>query len=161
MRKHIFLFMSVATVIVSLWSIAGLWRVHVEQMNTREIRLHDRVLMLELADTPAERERGLSDRSSMRTDHGMLFVFPKPDTYTFWMPRMHFDLDIIWLQGSRVVDVVRLPAPRTSGETPARHTPVEPADRVLELVAGQAAVYGLSAGVSVPELQIGHGSDNP
>lgn len=160
-RKHIFLFMSVATIIVSLWSIAGLWRVHVEQMKTREIRLHDRVLMLELADTPAEREQGLSDRSSMRTDHGMLFVFPKPYTYTFWMPRMHFDLDVIWLQGSRVVDVVRLPAPQTSSETPARHTPVEPADRVLELVAGQAAVYGLSAGASVPELQIGHGSDKP
>lgn len=158
-RKYSFLSACLVTMGISVWSILGLWREHTQNMGQQLVRLNNRPLWIELADTPQEREQGLSDQPSMRTDHGMLFIFPKPDRYGFWMPRMHFDLDIVWLNGSRVIEMVRLPAPRSPQEEPARYTPNEPADRVLELVAGQAKVYGLEPGVQVPELQIGQVSD--
>lgn len=159
-RTRLFAMMCLATVIVILWSVAGLWRERADMLQTVEITLHGRPLVLEIADTQSKRTQGLSDRSSMRTDHGMLFVFPKPERYTFWMPRMQFDLDIVWLNGDRVVDVARFSAPK-DGEEPARYAPKEEADRVLELVAGQASVYGLVSGVDVPVLQVGTGSDTP
>lgn len=154
-RKGSFIFACLVTGIVSVWSVLGLWHEHAQRLSTQQVYLNHRPLWIELADTPQEREQGLSDRPSMRTDHGMLFIFPKPDIYGFWMPRMHFDLDIIWLNGSRVVDMVRLPAPHSPQEEPARYTPREPADRVLELVAGQSKIFGLEPGAEVPQLQIG------
>ncbi len=159
-RKRFLLFMALMTCIVAMWSIRGLWREYVRSSEMHTIQLQSKPLFLEIADTPQAREQGLSDRPSLRTDHGMLFVFPKPDRYTFWMPRMQFDLDIVWLNGSRIVDVVRLPAPTLVQEVPARHTPAEPADRVLELVAGQAAVHGFVKGAIVPQLEIGTAKDN-
>lgn len=158
-RKRILILAALMTLAVGAWSVWGLWREYVRRSDIQVIQIQDKQLFIELADTPKERQQGLSDRPSMRTDHGMLFVFPRPDRYTFWMPRMQFDLDIIWLNGSRIVDVVRLPAPTSAQEVPARHTPVEPADRVLELVAGQAVVHGLVKGVSVPQLEIGVAQD--
>ncbi len=158
-RKRFLLLMALITIVVGTWSIWGLWREYARSSDAYTVQLQNKPLFLEIADTPQERQQGLSDRASMRTDHGMLFVFPKPDLYTFWMPRMQFDLDIIWLNGSRVVDVIRLPAPTSAQEVPARHTPAEPADRVLELVAGQAAVHGFIKGAIIPQLEIGTAKD--
>lgn len=159
-RTRLFAIVSLLTVLVTLWSVAGLWRERIDRADTIEVMLHGRPLILEIADTQKKRTQGLSDRSFMRTDHGMLFVFPRPDRYPFWMPRMHFDLDVVWLNGDHVVDVVRLPAPK-DGQEPVKSTPREPVDRVLELVAGQASVYGLSSGVKAHALQIGTASDTP
>jgi len=40
---------------------------------------------VEVADTPAERERGLMGRQSLASDDGMVFVFPKNSNDAFWM----------------------------------------------------------------------------
>ncbi|MDB5182572.1 MAG: hypothetical protein JWO47_356 [Candidatus Saccharibacteria bacterium] len=55
------------------------------------------VLSLEKVDTEAAREHGLSDRPSMPSSHGMLFVFDNIGRQCIWMKNMHFDLDIAWL----------------------------------------------------------------
>jgi len=52
---------------------------------------------VELANTNASREIGLSYRTSMNQDEGMLFVFDKIGKYGFWMKDMNFPLDILWL----------------------------------------------------------------
>ncbi|MBE7436955.1 MAG: DUF192 domain-containing protein [Spirochaetales bacterium] len=51
-------------------------------------------LTVEIAATPESRERGLMYRSSLDPDHGMLFVFRKPDVQTFWMKNTLIPLDI-------------------------------------------------------------------
>jgi uncharacterized membrane protein (UPF0127 family) len=61
-------------------------------------------LSVEVADTPAERGRGLSGREMLPENSGMLFVFDTPGRYGFWMYGMKFPLDIIWIDESlRVV----------------------------------------------------------
>ena len=40
---------------------------------------------VEVADTPAKRERGLMGRQSLALDAGMVFVFPKDSKDAFWM----------------------------------------------------------------------------
>ena len=40
---------------------------------------------VEVANTPAKRERGLMGRQSLASDAGMVFVFPKDSKDAFWM----------------------------------------------------------------------------
>ncbi len=116
------------------------------------VTVNGQSLTVELADEPDEITQGLSDRESMPRGHGMLFVLEPAGVYPFWMNRMHFPLDIIWINGGVVVDVVTLPPPKV-GELPATHRPNVVADRVLELNAGEAAVYGLRIGQTVDGLE--------
>lgn len=100
-------------------------------------------LRLEIADTDATRTRGLSGRPSLDERAGMLFVFPERGVYPFWMKEMRFPIDIVWIDGDTVVDVVTLPPPEEGRNVPPSHIPLVKADLVLEVNAGQAAALGL------------------
>lgn len=51
---------------------------------------------VEIADSPEEREKGLMNRTSLKPDAGMLFVFPEPQMLSFWMKNTLIPLDIIF-----------------------------------------------------------------
>ena len=145
------------TVVVMTLSLVGLVFFFSFDATSKQGELHQAVLngkvvQLEIADEPDEITQGLSDRESMPRGHGMLFVLEPAGVYPFWMNRMHFPLDIIWINGGVVVDVVTLPPPKV-GELPATHRPNVVADRVLELNAGESTVYGLRIGQTVDGLE--------
>jgi len=108
-----------------------------------------RQLNLEIVNTPKSIEEGLSGREQIGSD-GMLFVFPSAAQYTFWMPRMKFDLDIIWLLEGKVVGILE-DVPRPESETqdlstlPKYQSP-EFVDTVLEVPAGTANTWQLREG---------------
>lgn len=58
---------------------------------------------LERADTNQSRIKGLSDRSELKPQTGMLFVFDAPSKECIWMKDMHFNLDIVWLDEAKKV----------------------------------------------------------
>jgi len=73
---------------------------------TRAVEIDGRSFELELALTPTQRYRGLSDRESIPDDGGMLFVFPDAEERTFVMRRCLVPIDIIYLDASgRVVQM--------------------------------------------------------
>ena len=59
--------------------------------------ISEKIIFVEVAITPEERQRGLMERESLQEDNGMLFVFSEEDTYSFWMKNMKISLDIIWI----------------------------------------------------------------
>ena len=61
------------------------------------LREGKRTYYLEVADSSASREKGLSGRESLAGNRGMLFVFDEPGKYCFWMKDTLFPLDMIWL----------------------------------------------------------------
>jgi uncharacterized membrane protein (UPF0127 family) len=74
----------------------------------------DNCVVLEEASTNSEQTLGLSGRSSMPRNRGMLFDFHESDEYCMWMKDMHFALDIIWLnQQKEIVYVVENVTPDT------------------------------------------------
>ncbi len=106
----------------------------------------------EFVSSPADIQQGLSDRESMPRDQGMLFELGFRDFHTFWMNRMHFPLDIIWIDGNTVVDIAEnLPAPKF-GEIPYTYTPKAEADTVLEVNAGVVAETKLQVGDEIGGL---------
>lgn len=103
-------------------------------------------IMLEIADSRAERQRGLMFRRKMHPDFGMLFIFDNDELRSFWMKNTLIPLDMVHIDSrGEVVGVVERAEPMTLSP---RDTG-EPARYVLELVAGRAAELGIKAGVKM------------
>src|SRR5688500_16424694 len=60
-----------------------------------------------VAKSESDRSKGLSGRNNLAKDQGMLFVFPQPGEYAFWMKDMKFAIDIIYINKDKVVYVVK------------------------------------------------------
>lgn len=103
---------------------------------------------VEIADTSAKRERGLSGRSSIGSD-GMLFVFDTPGTYQFHMQDMKFALDFIWIKNDKVVGISTDIQPPKEGESPAVVSSLAETNYVLESPAGTVRKYGVDIGNQV------------
>lgn len=109
------------------------------------VEIGDLSIPVELADTDEERRLGLSFRKKLDENSGMLFVMPKRDVTSFWMKDMQFPLDIIWIDGDRVVKIHRDLPPE--GSIPSEHySSVDPVDYVLELNGGFAQSQGIEVG---------------
>ena len=109
-----------------------------------ELKVGDQVLELEVANTPASVSLGLGNRAKMNPD-GMLFVFPREGNYLFHMKNMQFDLDLIWICGTTIVDIHHRVSRESydRGEVFNSSTPV---NMVLELTAGSSQELGLEVG---------------
>lgn len=105
------------------------------------------LITAEIANTWSERARGLSDRDSLAVNHGMLFLFDRADTHTFWMKDTRIPLDILWLNNGQIVDMTTL-QPESTTNTP-QYTPRTPANTVLELNAGTAEANNLQVGETI------------
>ncbi|MFO1358702.1 DUF192 domain-containing protein [Plasticicumulans sp.] len=94
---------------------------------------------VEVAETEAERERGLMYRAALPAGGGMLFVQPRALPVSFWMKNTHVALDILWFdaQGRLVKISARVP-PCTADPCPL-YPSGGPVAWVLEIAAGEAA----------------------
>jgi|SRR3989344_4008067 len=111
------------------------------------VHLKEQTVKVTVADTPESRERGLSGRSELAPDEGMLFVFPEDGHYAFWMKDMRFAIDIVWISYSEeIVDVEEKVSPETY---PAVFTPRRPARYVLELPSGFVEEHDVTIGDTV------------
>jgi uncharacterized membrane protein (UPF0127 family) len=106
----------------------------------------DVVVAVEIADTPAERARGLMERKEMPQDHGMIFAFPREDIQRFWMKNTLIALDMIFVNTQHeVVGVVPDAEPMTLEERSVGL----PSAYVVEVNGGFAKKNGIAAGTRV------------
>jgi uncharacterized membrane protein (UPF0127 family) len=63
----------------------------------RTIEIQGIVIKVEVADSPGERAKGLSDRDTLPPDRGVLFVFPDEARRVFWMYHCNFDIDLAYI----------------------------------------------------------------
>ena len=112
------------------------------------VQIGEASFRVDVAVTGAERSQGLSGRATLEPDTGMLFVYDSDGPRTFWMPDMHFPLDMIWIRSDCVVTGVTANVPNPPASTPRDQLPRYPSDGpvrfVLELNAGQAAAHGIT-----------------
>jgi len=101
---------------------------------------------LEVAATPAERERGLMYRTSLAEGRGMLFVFDADGNQSFWMKNTLIPLDLLFI--ARDGTVVGIHANATPLST-ANIAVGKPSRYVLEVPGGWAARHGVAAGAQV------------
>ncbi len=119
--------------------------VRADELPTKTLQIRDQRISVEVAETAAQKMRGLSERDALAPNCGMLFPYAKADYYAFWMKGMRFRLDILWIRDLRIVDLrTNVPTPR--GETLISYRPRTPADQVLEVEAGYAERHGWTIG---------------
>jgi hypothetical protein len=115
---------------------------------TTRIAIAGTVLVVELALTSQAQEKGLSGRSSLPKNHGMLFVFDHEDYWSFWMPDMKFPLDIIWFNSAHRVVWTELNLQPCSPSDCPIITPESQAMYVLEVNAGFVTAYHIGLGTT-------------
>ena len=93
---------------------------------------------------------GLIKYNGIKDDQGMLFLFTQPGRYGFWMRNMKFPIDIIFINGEKVVSLVENVKPVNQNEpNPPIYSPSAPADKVLEINAGLVKKYSIKQGDTV------------
>lgn len=111
---------------------------------TTTIKLKSATLRVQIANNPTQRELGLSNRISLPSDAGMLFIFPSIGKYSFWMKDMNFPIDIIWIRSNReVIGITKNVLPDTF---PQSFYPPRDIQFVLEVNAGASDRFGIATG---------------
>lgn len=98
---------------------------------------------VEIADDAEERARGLMHRSEMASAAGMLFVYPHPQSLSFWMRNTLIELDMLFIDPTGVVQHVHHRA------QPLDETPVfggRDLTHVLEINGGLSEKLGIDTG---------------
>jgi uncharacterized membrane protein (UPF0127 family) len=98
---------------------------------------------VEVADTDAERSKGLMFREAMATGAGMLFLYEQPQRATFWMKNTLIPLDMIFADATGTVTRVH---PRA---VPGDLTTIDGGEgvlAVLEINGGLAERLGIVPG---------------
>lgn len=101
----------------------------------------------EVVTSEADQEKGLGGRASIPHDYAMLFVFPKDDTYGFWMKDMLVPIDMVWVSDSH--QVLKVDTSVMPDTYPDVFYPPEPVRYVLETRAGEASLLGWTVGTTI------------
>ncbi len=107
--------------------------------NYVKIKIGQTEISAEVVKTQADQSQGLGYRDRLENGKGMLFVYKKSGTRTFWMKGMRFAIDIIWIRHGKIVLIEKSVQPesilkkepnlKTYGHSVS-------ADMVLEVTAG-------------------------
>ena len=100
------------------------------------VKINNQKVLVERADTPSKREMGLSERSSLPQDHGMIFLFDNLGLYPFWMKGMKFNLDFVFVANDRVVKTFEDVKYPQGNEEPIIIDSDTMFDKVIEVNAG-------------------------
>jgi uncharacterized protein len=125
---------------------------------------NNQTFRLEVASTPEQLNKGLKFRSSLKGDRGMLFnlggeIYNVP----FWMYKVNFPLDIIFIKDNVVTTVVYNAPP--CNQNPCLIYQGRVANQVLELPSGAANVkvgdrLNIQPLSTLPKNDIGFDSKN-
>jgi uncharacterized membrane protein (UPF0127 family) len=92
--------------VVALMLAVPMLAVAADEAPTRTLTIRDQKLEVEIASTPQTRALGLMNRFSLRTDHGMLFVFEAPQPLAFYMKNTYVPLSIAFVDArGRILNI--------------------------------------------------------
>jgi uncharacterized membrane protein (UPF0127 family) len=119
------------------------------------IQIAGQQLRVLVADTYDHRLQGWSGKKDMGKYDGMLFVFPRPGRPEIVMRDMNFPLDVVWINGTEIVDIAPnlMPEPNRMESDLTRYGARATSTLVLELPGGFKDRYGLKIGDTVEILK--------
>lgn len=111
------------------------------------VKFPNGVISAEVANSLLKKEQGLSNRASLDEDNGMLFIFNSPQILDFWMNKMNFPLDFVWINDDVVVDLSEgVPFPDLENSLVERVKPKKSSDKVLEINSGVVKKLNIKIG---------------
>ena len=99
---------------------------------------------VEIADSPAEQQRGLMDRTALGKNRGMIFIFDREQVLSFWMKDTLIPLSIAYLDSNgRIVDIQDM---KPLDDDPPHYVSAEPSKYALEVNQGFFDKNGVKVG---------------
>ncbi len=86
-----------------------------EKGESQLIKINKVPLTVQVSSDESSRFKGLSDIEHMGSDEGMLFVHEQSAQHGYSMRNMRFDLDFIFIEGNKVVDIAKRVSYRYNG----------------------------------------------
>jgi uncharacterized membrane protein (UPF0127 family) len=127
-----------AVTVISVAACQAEPRVSIVSSDGREVGFQ-----VEIAATPAERERGLQYRRELSQDRGMIFLFPREEPLSFWMKNTPIPLDMIFINAERRIVGIVESAPPFSLDS---RSVSGKSQYVLEINGGLSRRYGFKSG---------------
>ncbi len=110
------------------------------------VKINDKIIHVEIADEPEEREKGLMFRENLKNDGGMFFVFDYEMNLTFWMKNTIIPLDIIFIDKDMVIIKIHENAQPCKGDPCEIYSSEEHSKYVLEVNGGFSKVNNIQVG---------------
>ena len=130
----------------------------IKQVDKKEITSGNTKIQVEVARSDSERKKGLSGRSFLPENDGMLFVFDQKNVFpSFWMKNTLIPLDIIWIKGGKITKIdknIQPPAKNTPDSQLLLYHPDKPIDYVLEVNRGFSDKNNIKVGNSIDLSEI-------
>lgn len=122
-----------------------------EQFQGRErksLSIREHIFDVVISKTEVEHTQGLSSTYKINENEGMLFIFPTPSKYNFWMKDMNYPIDILWInKDNRIIFIQKNATPESY---PDSFGPTDDqALMVLEITAGLSDKLGITNSDSV------------
>ncbi len=139
MNKNQLTLRQIITLIIIFLFVAGVvyLKFREQVLPARDIQVGNQIIKVELAQNPFSWKKGLSGRSDLAANSGMLFIFATEDRQAIWMKDMKFPIDIIWINNGAIIDMAQNVEPTMVEPLPV-YLPRLPARMVLEVKAGMA-----------------------
>jgi uncharacterized protein len=112
------------------------------ELATTTLTIGTHKITAEVATTPAQMQTGLMNRFSLKPDHGMLFVYERPEPLSFWMRNTYIALSIAFISADGTILNVEDMQPQTDDP----HWSKGAALYALEMKKGWFAERGIVAG---------------
>ena len=112
------------------------------------LMIGDAIVTVEIADTLFSQNRGLMGRTELPSDHGMLFVYDKPDILSFWMRNTLIPLSIGFFDEDKTLIKIDDMTPPLSKSCPLRlYKSPAPAQYALEVPKGWFKDHKIAPGM--------------
>jgi len=109
------------------------------------VRIKDKVIIVEIANSQAEHRIGLMNHNELEKDHGMLFIFEEEKIHSFWMKNMKFSIDIVWIDSNEYIVHIEKDLPPCEDNC-VIYAPEKESKYVLEVESGFTDEHKINIG---------------
>ncbi len=148
MRLFIIILIVIVIGLIAYTKISTWPSLNTSDKNMITFSIKSKLFKLEKAITLIQKASGLSNRTSLCENCGMIFIYSEEGIYPFWMKDTLIPLDMIWVnKKGEVVDIfTAYPEPGVPLYKLKNYTNSSPAKYIIELNANQAQQLNLRKG---------------
>lgn len=107
-----------------------------ESRDKLKLTIGQKDYLLAQAKNQEQKEEGLMFIKNLPQNEGMIFYFDKPEKQTFWMKNTYIPLQIIFINGCKIIDIQEMAVEQDPTKPQKKYSSSEPADKAIEIKAG-------------------------